>query len=296
MKPLLSYYGGKQRMAPNIIPLIPHHTVYVEPFAGGLAILFMKPTPIVTNTDNYREVVNDLDGRIINFYRVMQDKRKAVELKRMIKYTLYSKAEHTKSNDLIKSGEGSDVLQAWALYVNLNCSFANVIGKGWGFSVLGRNSPETWKLKRSHLLNFGNRFEGVYIENSDAIEVIKRWDSPHTFFYCDPPYPETNQGHYGGYTVEQFQKLVNALEAAQGSFMLSNYDQPSISIPEDWERHEFKATMSASNHKDGIKNERTEVIWRRFNRVPVRDDIAKLYASGNYDCFKGSPSRQLTLF
>ena len=62
MKPPISYYGGKQRMASKIIPLIPPHTVYVEPFAGGAAILFNKPWPSVTNRDHYREIINDTDG------------------------------------------------------------------------------------------------------------------------------------------------------------------------------------------------------------------------------------------
>lgn len=59
MKPPFSYYGGKQRMASKIIPYIPKHTVYVEPFCGSATILFKKPWPNVTNTHHYREYIND---------------------------------------------------------------------------------------------------------------------------------------------------------------------------------------------------------------------------------------------
>lgn len=73
MKSPLSYYGGKQRMAKNIIPLIPQHTVYVEPFCGGATILFKKPWPNVTNTHHYREVINDLDNNLIYFFKTLRD-------------------------------------------------------------------------------------------------------------------------------------------------------------------------------------------------------------------------------
>ena len=70
-KPATSYYGGKQRMAHNVIPLLPKHTVYVEPFCGGATIMFKKPWPAVSNRDHYREVINDHDERLINFYRAL---------------------------------------------------------------------------------------------------------------------------------------------------------------------------------------------------------------------------------
>ena len=80
MKPAFSYYGGKQRQVPNILPLLPKHTVYVEPFSGGAAVFFGKPWPDVSDGTHYREILNDMDGRITNFYRVCQDTQKRDEL------------------------------------------------------------------------------------------------------------------------------------------------------------------------------------------------------------------------
>lgn len=72
MKPLLSYYGGKQRLVSKILPYIEAipHTLYAEPFCGGAALLFAKPKRIVTNTDFYREAINDINKLVTNFYRV----------------------------------------------------------------------------------------------------------------------------------------------------------------------------------------------------------------------------------
>ena len=74
MRPLISYYGGKQRLASKLIPLIPPHNVYVEPFAGGAALLFAKGKPEITNNHHYREVLNDKDGRITTLYRVARER------------------------------------------------------------------------------------------------------------------------------------------------------------------------------------------------------------------------------
>ncbi len=65
MKTPITYYGGKQKLASTIVPLIPEHTLYNEPFAGGAAIMFAKePSEL--------EVLNDTNKELINFYKVLQ--------------------------------------------------------------------------------------------------------------------------------------------------------------------------------------------------------------------------------
>lgn len=288
MKPPISYYGGKQKMSSKIVPLIPKHTVYVEPFAGGAAVFFAKPWPKATKT-YYREYLNDKDERIINFYRVLQTPVKRDELLERLQLTLYSEAEHQKAKDL---DSGTDVDRAWAYYVNISQSFSNVLSSGWKRCTFGPNFAAMWAERTKRLPLYLDRIASVGITCQDALTVIKQYDSPQTFFYCDPPYPNADQGHYAGYTLQDFQALVDTLNQCQGSFILSNYDRPDANIPADWERIEFTATAS-SRRRDRSKDEsdqngqRTEVIWRRFNRVPVREEIAKLYASGAYDCFEG---------
>lgn len=300
MKPPISYYGGKQRMSSKIVPLIPKHTVYVEPFAGGATVFFAKPWPQVTNTHHYREYLNDKDERIINFYRVLQTPVKRDELIERLQMTLYSEAEHRKAKDL---DNGTDVDRAWAYYVNSQQSFSNVLNTGWKRAIYGRNFQATWANKIAQLPQYLDRMASVGITCQDALTIIKQYDSPQTFFYCDPPYPHAYQGHYAGYTMQDFQALIDTLKDVQGSFLLSNYDQPDAIIPHDWERFEFEATASSrarvgydrskKEDESSQNRQRTEVLWRRLNRVPVREEIAKLYASGAYDCFTGSNFQEL---
>lgn len=77
MKTPLTYYGGKQRLAPLLCQLLPPHRTYVEPFCGGAALFFAKPTP--QGCPAYREVLNDLDAALVNFYTMLRDAPDALQ-------------------------------------------------------------------------------------------------------------------------------------------------------------------------------------------------------------------------
>lgn len=297
MPPPLTYYGGKQKLAPKIIPLIPRHTVYVEPFAGGATILFRKPWPKVTSTSDYREFINDTDSRLVNFYKVLQDPFDRYELLEKLLLTPYSEEMH-KITQNMHSGDNVD--RAWSYYVNLQKSFGCDLGGGWGTAVFSKNNACTWAKKVTKLPEYLDRMRDVFISNRDALKLIRDLDSPQTFFYCDPPYPETFCGHYKGYTLDDYRKLVETLKVCQGSFLLSNYEQANVKIPAEWERFDFSVltALGCKKNKDRslqldlshIDRNRTEVVWRRFNRVPVRPEIQKLYDSGAFDCFASPDS------
>ena len=72
MKPPIAYYGGKSRLAAWIAGMLPPHRVYVEPFAGSAAVLFAKPR-------STHEILNDVDGHIVHFFRVLRDRREELE-------------------------------------------------------------------------------------------------------------------------------------------------------------------------------------------------------------------------
>lgn len=292
MRPCISYYGGKQKLASKIVPIIPQHTVYVEPFCGGATILFRKPWPDVSNIHHYSEVINDHDHRLVNFYRQLRDNGE--ELVRMIQLTLYSEQEHREAlKDRLNCDDPIEAARRY--YINIMQSFSHMLNGGWKRCVFPQNIGATWANKIAELPNYLERMASVYVSCDDALKVIKQWDSPQTFFYCDPPYPGAHQGHYCGYSLEDFRTLVETLDQCQGSFLLSNYDQPSINIPQNWERFEFGAVASSRGRvgydrskkcdESDQNRKRTEVVWRRFNRVPVRKDIQKLYDSGKFDCF-----------
>lgn len=289
MKTPISYYGGKQRLASKIIPLIPKHTVYVEPFAGGAAIFFAKPWPKVTNSHHYREVLNDKDSNLINFYTQLRNN--GPELCEKLSLTLCSEAEHRISKDLTCDDL---VERARRYFVNINQGYSNKLNSGWSRGVFGRNFGYSWTTKIKNLYGVLERLSSVFITCDDALKIIKQWDSPQTFFYCDPPYIGADQGHYSGYSLNDFQNLVDTLDKCSGSFLLSHYESPA-KFPESWERFRFDAVVTArgrsgydrSQKKDESdqNRKRTEIVYRRLNTVPVRDEIQKLYDSGAFDCF-----------
>lgn len=287
MKPLISYYGGKQRIASKILPHFPRHTVYVEPFAGGASLLFAKPKPLVTNSGHYREVLNDTSDLLINLYRVAIKQRQ--ELETEIMATLYSQSDYLRSEEIIKNPSKYDNLtKAWAVYVNMNQSFCNQLNNGWRTGCYSNNHPISWHNKQLQLPEILNRIKDIYISCEDAIKCIERWDSPQTLFYCDPPYPGANQGHYSGYTLEDFKNLCDVLDNIKGSYVLSNYPQ-SIEPKSAQKRVEIDAVMSAGKAtKKRKNNKRIEVLWICDRSEGMRNELKSLPLF--------CPTNQLSLF
>lgn len=287
MKPLISYYGGKQRVASKILLYFPKHIVYVEPFAGGAALLFAKPKPVVSNNQNYKEVLNDKNDLLINMYRVAIERREELELK--IQATLCSQSDYRKAIEITKNPDDyDDLTKAWAFYVNINQSFAKHLNAGWGTSVIGSNQSAVWHNKTLALPKILDRIKDIHVSCEDAIRCIQRWDSPQTLFYCDPPYPNTTQGHYKGYTLDDFKLLCDTLDNIQGSYVLSNYHQ-EIEPQSAQEKIEIESVMSASNgRKVRENNKRTEVLWICDRSHNVRNDLKTLITS--------KPVQQLILF
>lgn len=270
--PPFSYYGGKQRLASKIVKLIPKHTVYCEPFCGGAAVYFAKPPVNPSNTAYYSEVLNDTDNMIYTFFKVLRDN--SHDLMKMVDYSLYSQFEYQLSKELCYSKD--DLEKAYYFWININQSFAKQKNTGWGTANYGPNSAEIFYKRKNRVRNAIERVQKTYISCEDALKCIKRWDSPHTFFYCDPPYPGTNQGHYEGYTQKDFENLIETLDSCEGSFLLSCY--PNEAVPKDWEMFEFDAINTSSNTaKGGHRDARTECVWRRLARTEPRPEIQKLY-------------------
>jgi len=239
-RPPFSYYGGKQRLASKIVPLIPKHTVYVEPFCGAATIMFKKPYLKITNTHHYREVINDTNGLVVNFFRVLQDEEKGRVLCEKLFWTPYSKKEHGLS---LNDPEIDDIEKARRFFISINCSFCNRLDSGFRRSVFGRNVASDFLIKSEVLFNFRKRLLSVTVDDIDALKCLKHWDSPQTFFYVDPPYVTAEQGHYSGYTQQDFDKLVEVLNELKGSFILSCY---GFENPYKWQEFRFDAVAAAS--------------------------------------------------
>jgi DNA adenine methylase len=271
----ISYYGGKARIASQIVPhimAIPH-ICYVEPFFGGGAVLYAKGKIDRGNSGYYREAINDLNKQLITFWRVAREQPE--ELARWIELTPYSQEEHREASKIYNNpSEYSDLKVAWATYIQCNMSFAKKIGGGWATSTFDQNLAATWVNRAARLPECFERLRDVYIGCEDALSFIKRFNASNSLLYCDPPYPDTNQGHYDGYTLDDYQALCDALDACESSYVLSNYHQ-DIAPKSAQKCVEIEATMSASNGRSRTKHDtkRTEKLWICDRSKNIRADL-----------------------
>lgn len=259
LKTPVSYYGGKQRLIGTILPLIPEHTLYCEPFCGGAAVFWAKERSKV-------EVINDANREVVNFYRVLQ--RRFDELWPLVDATLHSRAAHEDAAVIYRHPHLFDeVKRAWAFWVQTSQSFSSKICAGWGY---GRHNATTER----KVMNAKARFQEVYsqrlhqvqIEHHDALHVIRRSDHEDAFFYCDPPYPESNQGHYSGYTMEHFRHLLDTLAAVNGKFLLSSYPYPLLTeYTERYGWHKKEIVQPITSIKDRtVPKMKTEVLTANY--------------------------------
>ena len=257
MKTPITYYGGKQRLADEIVIMIPKHKVYVEPFFGGGAVFFAKrKSPI--------EAINDTNDRLISFYLNSRDNFR--ELKGMIDETLHSERMHQYAKDVYnRRVKHSDLEMAWAVWLITNGSFGASIYGGWKWDngTSGSNSAIVLNnKKRGFSEQLKRRLDGVQISCRDAIKVITGRDSVETFYYLDPPYPGCEQQHYRGYTMKDFNILLEILSGIEGKFILSNYWSQTLKhhvIKNGWNVMRKEISMNINNLGKRGKVKRTGV-------------------------------------
>jgi DNA adenine methylase len=205
----------------KIIPLIPEHNLYCEPFAGGLSILFNKEKSNL-------EVVNDINSGLINFYRVMQDKDNAEILKEKLVWTPYSR----KLYEELRNGwflQESKLERAYQWFAVLLMSFGGKFNSGYRIQKSCQNNNTSIKFERmiSRINYFNARLKNVFVECDDFRTIIKRYDTENTFFYLDPPYvheKRSNNYYEDEMSNEDHEELINLLICAKGKILLSGYD------------------------------------------------------------------------
>jgi len=259
LKTPISYYGGKQNMLRHILPLIPEHKVYIEPFFGGGAVFFAKSPSLV-------EIINDTDAMVVNFYKVCQTDLKA--LKNKIEATLFSRATYSVALTIYRMPHLFDDLQrAWAFYVATNMGFACRIGS-WGFDKYGKRLKTFMNKKIQFDDRIYKRLANTQVEHNDALHIIDLYDSPDAIFYIDPPYIRTEQGQYKGYSRDDYLALLKKLTQIKGKFLLSSYpsDELDLYIKEfAWNSLSFDKSLSAIKGIEGKKRRRkTEVLTANY--------------------------------
>ncbi|TSE06961.1 DNA adenine methylase [Aquimarina algiphila] len=212
----ITYYGGKQALTKLILSLIPTHNLYCEPFVGGAAVFFAKD-PSST------EVINDLNGDVVNFYQVC--KLQFTQLNKLIQATPHSRKLHSQAARILKGDtEKDNVKRAWAFWVQTNMSFSARIFGGYAYERKTNGVSKTiFNKKQAFTKEICERLDLVDIECNDALKVIKSRDTKETFFYIDPPYFNSDMGHYKGYSEKDFTDLLQLLSTIKGKFLLSSY-------------------------------------------------------------------------
>jgi DNA adenine methylase len=263
----LKWHGGKYYLAPKVVALMPKHLHYVEPFAGGLAVLLSK------NPDGVSEVVNDLNGDLTNFWTVLKDDCDFQRFKRVVEATPFSEAEwngardHKLKNDAIQRAVGFFIF----------CRQSHS-GRMQYFATLTRNrtrrkmneQASAWITAVEGLPAVHERLRRVVILNRAATEVIKDQDGPNTLFYLDPPYVHETRAsttEYGEHemSIEDHRGLLERLSRCNGKFMISMYRHEmydDFAKRNRWHRTDFDLPNNAAG--GAAKRRMTECIWMNF--------------------------------
>lgn len=259
MRPLLTYYGGKAKLISVLKPLIPNHTTYAEIFSGGAALFFAKEPSVI-------EVLNDTNKELINFYRVVQ--RDFVSLEKMIRITLHSRSMHEDASVIYNFPHlFNEVERAWAVWVLAAQSFSSMLDGTWGYDKNSKNttSKKITNKREAFTEEYAIRLQNVQIENTDALYIIRSRDTKDSFFYVDPPYFNSDCGHYKGYTETDFERLLSQLSKIEGKFLLSSYPSNLLTkFTKAGKWHQRTVEQSVSVNKGYSGKKKIEVMTTNY--------------------------------
>lgn len=284
----LKIHGGKHYLAPKIIDLMPPRCKtpnnpspddlgwihYVEPYFGGGSVL------LANDPEGISEVVNDINGDLITFWRVLQRPSEFYSFQRVIESTPFSSEEFHASN-IDHDQCPSNVEVAAAFFIRCRQSLS---GRMKGFAGITRNrtrkgmneQASAWLNAIEGLPEVHARLKRVLILNDDALTVIRKQDGPRTLFYLDPPYLHETRATTGEYAHEMSEhdhsQLLNLLVgkkfsggSLEGRFLLSGYRSELYDAYADkfgWNRHDIDCPNNAAGGKS--KRRMTECVWCNY--------------------------------
>ena len=254
MKCVLKYPGAKNRIADWICEYIPEHEVYLEPFAGSLAVFFAKSQARI-------ETLNDLDKNVVNYFRVVREH--AEELAVQLNMTPYSRDEYYRACEYIPEDTDIEKARKFAIRCWQGFGCSNLYRNGFRSSQQAR-SPHTtkeWQSLPDRLMVASQRLKNAQIENLPAAELIQRYNTPDVFMYVDPPYLHgTRKNYLYRYEMQDQEhvELLLLLANHPGKVLLSGYDNEMYNdmLP-GWNKVQKKTQAEA-----GIP--RIETLWMNY--------------------------------
>lgn len=256
------YFGAKGRTAPWIVSLLPPHRHYVEPYCGGLSVLLAK-TPAAMET------VNDLDGELMTFWRVLRDR--PADLIRACALTPHSRDELAAAHEPV-TDPGGELELARRIWCRLAQGRAGTLrNTGWRHYIDPAGSatgmPDYMAAYVDRLAAAAERLRRVSLESMPALDLIAKYGGHEdVLLYVDPPYLGTTRP-WSNYRIEmkgedEHRELAAALADCKAAVVLSGYASPLYDeLYDGWHRADHQTmTGNAKTAKD-----RTEVLWS--NRV-----------------------------
>jgi len=268
VKPPFAYYGGKMALAKTIARLLPDHDHYVEPFAGSLAVLLAK-------RPSRAETVNDLDGDLVTFWRVLRDQ--PAELTRSALLTPHSRSEFAEA----WSDSPDDIERARRVWVRLTQSRGHSLSKtGWKFSrrIDSGHASQRLLTFAERLPSAAERLRGVSLECRDALDVIRDYGSESTVcIYADPPYVgSTRAANYGIEMTSdaQHEAFAQVCHDAKATVVISGYESGLYEqLFDGWSTMTLDAPTTLSGDTD-----RKEILWS--NRPIAEPDLFDVLLEG----------------
>lgn len=248
--PIIPWMGGKRRLVDRLIPLFPPHECYVEVFAGGGALYFLRPQPAPV------EVLNDINGDLVTLYRVVQNHLE--EFVRQFKWALSSR-QIFEWQKMTRPETLTDIQRAARFFYLQHHAFGGkVSGQSFGTATtapainllrIEKNLSAAWK-----------RLSGTYVENLPWLECAERYDRAHTFHYMDPPYWQT-AGYGVDFPFENYERMADFMRRCKGKVMVSINDH--LDIRRVFEGFHFETTeirYRTTNQRQGKAEATGELI------------------------------------
>jgi len=258
-RPALRYHGGKFRLAPWVMQFFPRHQVYTEAFGGAAGVLLRKQR-------SHGEVYNDLDGDVVNFFRVLRDPVMRAQLEEAVRLTPYAREEFEVAWE--PTGDPLERARRTAIRAQMGFGSAGATKGTTGLRTDTKRkfttAQQDWASYPPAIAAAGERFAGVLIENRPAIDVLQQHDSPETLHFVDPPYVHETRvlRARGGYrhemSDEDHEDLLSTLQRLQGMVVLCGYETDLYNdVLVGWQVRRTEARISAGR---GTAL-RTECVW-----------------------------------
>jgi len=246
--------GGKTKLAPRIVGMIPPHRIYVEPFAGGAAVYFKKGA-------SPEEVLNDKDAEIAFAFKFLRDMTE--EDYKWLRKQNWVITEH-QFKKLKSQAPSSDRERFYRFYYLKKGSF----GRGGQTVNVGAIGG---RIGIDRLLGVQERLKNAKVHNTTALKIIDKYDSPSTLFYLDPPYPGRELGLAGDtpfnqYDTNDLKELVSKLQHIKGKFALSLGTEHQKYLPVSWRVKRLKLRQGmARGGREWNKSFRYEIVAGNYN-------------------------------